>query len=372
MASLRFPNPVSDIRKFCDTYHYLYSDLGEETDFNLYDIRDVLIENKLMTSSGAVGEKAKKRSYNKDKSRDPLYNQSKMYSELFRMLGWIHPGKRKLNFHTTELGSYINRDRMSWEDIKPLVNECILHIVFPNPYVENKGIKAQRPFPNILKLIKEVDGFLFRDELIITVLTLEDDKKTDNYIKKYKKDILNLRKTEDHKSLRKKLKEVTKKENVKINTLQNYTRFPLGVLRSSGWCTTNRKSTYGKSLQAYSITKEGVKKVDELYDKVDIRFEDIRYNSRNKLKIDEYKEDFTEENILNFILLSHYNLLEQSDFSIENIMNSIKEMEEKCNDIINYFNIKNRSQIFFSPFQQTPKSIIKKANNYEKNNYMDD
>ena len=88
----RFSNAVSDIGKFISTYKQLYYHFVEYTNegkyFNHDDAAKFLALNGLATSLGAVGKEAFNRSTRDDKSRDPLYNQHKSYSEMFRMLGW--------------------------------------------------------------------------------------------------------------------------------------------------------------------------------------------------------------------------------------------------------------------------------------------
>ncbi|MES2143060.1 MAG: hypothetical protein V4516_01585 [Pseudomonadota bacterium] len=47
-----------------------------------------------------MGEEAVARSTRADRSRDPLYNQLKMYAELFRTLGWLHPCPQRDGWRT--------------------------------------------------------------------------------------------------------------------------------------------------------------------------------------------------------------------------------------------------------------------------------
>ena len=84
---LRFPNPGSHIDSFIKIYKELFDALSEAPFFTLDDISRTLVERNLATSSGFMGQEALTRSTREDRSRDPLYNQSKMYAELFRMLG---------------------------------------------------------------------------------------------------------------------------------------------------------------------------------------------------------------------------------------------------------------------------------------------
>ena len=101
---LRIPNPGSDLDSFVAIFKDLYDILGEMDDISLDDMTQALISRNQVTSQGAAGEEALRRSTRADRSRDPLYNQLKMYAECYRMLGWIHPNSKKLLFNFTLLG----------------------------------------------------------------------------------------------------------------------------------------------------------------------------------------------------------------------------------------------------------------------------
>ena len=98
MGVFRFSNAVSDIRKFIETYKVIYGELKETKNFTHDDATNTLIQHGLVSSSGAIGDEAINRSRRDDRSRDPLYNQLKMYSEIYRMLGWYHPGTKRTTF----------------------------------------------------------------------------------------------------------------------------------------------------------------------------------------------------------------------------------------------------------------------------------
>ena len=103
----RFSNAVSDIRKFIATYQQLHHELKGTPNFTHDDATKALISHGLVSSSGAIGDEALRRSTREDRSRDPLYNQHKMYSEIYRMLGWYEPGTARTNFNFPEYGEYL-------------------------------------------------------------------------------------------------------------------------------------------------------------------------------------------------------------------------------------------------------------------------
>ena len=103
----RFSNAVSDIGKFINTYKELYRSLKNRGAFSHDDATETLIYKGLVSSSGAIGKEAIKRSRRKDRSRDSLYNQLKSYSEMYRMLGWYNPASNRSQFLISEFGEYI-------------------------------------------------------------------------------------------------------------------------------------------------------------------------------------------------------------------------------------------------------------------------
>jgi len=352
MAVLRFPNPVSNIEKFWETFRVLYSSLSDTVDFDHDSMTRVLVGHNLVTSRGAVGDEAIRRSFTPNRSRDPLYNQLKMYSELYRMLGWLHPGKDRTHFVMTHLGSYVG-EATTWIDVKPLVKECILGITFPNPHVENRGGHRLRPFPLILRLMKACDGCVFRDELIISALSLSDDRKPDA-VSTLKEKIMSIRGS--YADLLEALESVA--DGLQNNTLRNYTRFPLGVLRSAGWATTVRdSSTYDRPMEAYRLTQIGKKEAIRLESMTDVRTE----------YLDEGM--FSKEETINFVLLSHYSMLERAGYCLDSVESYISEVERKCKAILQRFGVEKRSGILFSPYQQVERSLLEAADTYERNTY---
>ena len=75
---IRFPNPGSDINSFIRIFIELFEALEDKDTFDLDEFTAVLIDRQLATSCGYTGQQALTRSTRKDRSRDPLYNQSKM------------------------------------------------------------------------------------------------------------------------------------------------------------------------------------------------------------------------------------------------------------------------------------------------------
>ena len=75
---LRFPNPGSTIENFVSVYGAAFERLNGRS-VDLDDIVEAVVRANLATSSGYMGDEAVARSTRADRSRDPLYNQLKMY-----------------------------------------------------------------------------------------------------------------------------------------------------------------------------------------------------------------------------------------------------------------------------------------------------
>jgi len=170
---LRFPNPGSTIENFVSVYGAAFERLNGHT-VDLDEIVATVVAANLATSSGYMGEEAVARSTRADRSRDPLYNQLKMYAELFRILGWLHPTPQSaLNFTFTLLGQQVVA---AGRDFGPLLEECVLGIVYPTPILAVKGEFDLRPFAFILRVMAACDGHLSRDEMIIGPLSAASDR----------------------------------------------------------------------------------------------------------------------------------------------------------------------------------------------------
>lgn len=325
----RFPNPGSDIDSFIRIFQALFEELGYDTEFSLDDISTALINKNLASSSGYMGNEALSRSYNKDRSRDKLYNQSKMYAELFRSLGWFRTTKSRLNFSFSYLGIHLATSKN--QSSKLLMEESLLGMAFPNEVIDVKGNYNFRPFLCILRTIVEMGGVLCRDEIIAgpqSILNDRDQKDFDSMINQLKLFRSGKGNIKDY------LKDISEKRNISLVTMGNYTRFPLAVLDWTGWTTKERRSDIlpGNNHVFHVITDYGKKRFDELIRMKDIRCSDMK--------------NFTEKTQKSISRISFFGMLSRSGFDTSLFNNSIKDESE--------FLPKNlqKNTILFSPFQE--------------------
>lgn len=260
---LRFANPGSDIPNMVRVFVACAEALGQRSAVSLDDLVKAAVRAGLATSSGYSGEAAIERSYNPDRSRDAVYNLLKMYSELFRMLGWLHPtASSALTFRFTYFGAHVVEAGPDW---RALFEEALLGIAHPSAVLGVQGRQAIRPFAAILRTMHALGGDLLRDEMIVGPLTLADDR-DDAVLSRMIGRLQKLR--QSRLNLSKALAELGTARRVQVNTLKNYTRFPLAAVVIAGWATD---AGGGKR----RLTPKGEKVVARIQASTDLRLSDL-------------------------------------------------------------------------------------------------
>lgn len=323
---LRFPNPGSDMSAFVRTFQALFRSLGTLSDFSLDDMSRALVSSGLATSSGYIGQEALRRSTRSDRSLDPLFNQSKMYSELFRILGWIHPlPTSKQRFMFSFLGSHVGL-----ADCEPtlLVKECLLGIAYPNPLVVIKGSNSVRPIALVLLTAAVLEGRITRDEIILGPLNIDDDRRTESMSEMTDR-LRYLR--HDPLALQEALRSKASDLGVQVNTLHNYTRFPLGVLRWAGWSRRERDAGL-----FHVLTSEAAGLVEWIRNSHDVRARDLT--------------DYSADEVDSFLQVGVYRMFERAGYSIA--AEGLEAHECRCRNVLRNLRIHDTRRILFSPFQE--------------------
>ena len=102
---IRFRNPACDLHGMVKIFSAVYAHLKERETFGIDDMTQAIVGANLMSSSGYTGKKALELGASTDKRLDKTYNNSKMFSEWFRLLGWIvSVSSSALEFRFTYLG----------------------------------------------------------------------------------------------------------------------------------------------------------------------------------------------------------------------------------------------------------------------------
>jgi hypothetical protein len=297
---IRFPNPGSDIPSFIRVFQTLYTYLSDKAWFSLDDMSATLTNMNLAASSGYVGEQALALSTREDRSRDPLYNQSKMYAELFRTLGWMvsDDPEAALRFRFTLLG-----DHAAAADIDPkaIFEESVLGINYPNRILAIKGTEASRVFSAILRAATRLDGCICRDEIILGILNRSDvDDGAMDDITTY---IRGLRGSAAR--LERAMNETSARIEIQVNTMRNYTRFPLALMQFCEWfdrIPTKRFYPDSRPTIMFQLTAYGQKRAEKLDRSIDIRMS--------------YLETKPTEQQKAFIRLGFYSMLQRANFDI--------------------------------------------------------
>lgn len=323
---IRFPNPVSDISALVRTFQSMFAVLRTHAGFSLDDMSKALISRNLATSSGHIGAEALRRSTRPDRSLDPLFNQSKMYSEIFRILGWIHPtATSKQKFVFTFLGIHIG---LAQNEPTQMVKECLLGISYPNPLVVVKGANSIRPAALIILAAAALDGRITRDEIILGPLNIDDDRRVESV-----KEMISRLRQLRHKSveIEAALNEKAAQLNIQVNTLHNYTRFPLGILRWAKWTRPERDNGVFDIL-----TSEGIRMAEWIKSSHDVRAADL--------------VNFTTDEIDHFLQVTAYRMFERGGYNIT--AQGLENHERQCRSLLATLGIKDTKLILFSPFQE--------------------
>ena len=328
---LRFPNPGSTVENFVRVYSAAYERLNGRT-VDLDDIVAAVVASNLATSSGYMGKQAVERSTRNDRSRDPLYNQLKMYAELFRTLGWLHPTPHSaLKFTFTLLGEHIVA---AGRDFEPILQESALGVVYPTPILAVKSDSNLRPFAFILRVMAASEGHLSRDEMILGPLSAGTDRSQIN-LDTVVSSIYASR--ESAGSTAAALAALSTQRRIQVNTLQNYTRWPIALLRDLGWAVRGAaRFRNGRSYASFQLTDKGQALARRVANSVDLRPDDA-----TQLNVDERKA---------LAVVAHFRMLERSGFDIAWASTRIAEAETIAAPVLGRMGTDGRN-LLFSPFQ---------------------
>ena len=333
---IRFPNPGSDIPTFIRIFQVLYTYLEESRVFTLDDMSRTLTKMNLATSSGFVGEEALSRSTRRDRSLDPLYNQSKMYAELFRSLGWIASMDKALLFSFTYLGAHVAAAKV---DPKLIFEESVFGMSYPNQNIKTKNEDASRTFAAMLLIAKQTGGYTCRDEIILGAQNIDDTKPEaiDNAVRF----VMSLRGNSNR--LQSEIEKLSARLGISITTMQNYTRFVLSALTYCGWFVKEPKANCYKGRGVMlRLTDYGRSRIELLKNSLDVRltfFESIK--DKNKQSA--------------LIRLGFYSMLGRASFDIYSVAELIGKDKATITDIL------NGREILFSPYQLIRRETVDAA-----------
>lgn len=340
---IRFRNPSSSLETMISSFELLYSELNYKDSFNNDDIAKVLSKGNLMASSGFTGEQALQRGANKDRSRDKTYNNAKMFAEMFRLLGLISiVNSEASNYRFTYIAEHFVLEKANR---KPLICQCILGINNPNKIIDVSYSESIRFFACLLLSMKELDGIICRDEIILGPMCVDDNNSNQNFLCRIRfiKSIRgNFSRLE--KELEKLASSLTenKKEGMSVTSVQNCTRFPISVLKYCNWVDEiSNKEIYGKKIKFLKLNANGEKIIDRLKLYKDIRLSDY--------------ESIDESLKKSLIRLGVYQMLEDANFDISQVENQLNKDKKICS------NLTNNKSVLFSPYQTLELEVVNEA-----------
>jgi hypothetical protein len=336
---IRFPNPGSDINQMINIFKLLYANLSESQSFDLNNMADIMVTANVASSSGYIGAQALERSYErKDTSRNPLYNQAKMYAEVYRFMGWIVSSEdAALRFNFTFLGIHV---ATAGDSSGKLFEQCLLGINYPNKILDVRFRDINKPFVSIMKIVSLVDGEICRDEILIGPMNLSNGY-NDDEIENAASTIKNIRSTRKYSSLESELGNLSGSLGITINTMRNYTRFVISALVFCGWVIKIDSKVYGSKRDFLKITPKGTELVAWL-DKV------ASVNGSVLLEKDQKIIDAVSK-------VGFLQMLKRADFIVEE---DLAAMEVGINEIAEAFGEK---EVLFSPYQYFDKLSIKEV-----------
>ena len=300
----------------------------------LDDMVQATVEANLATSSGYMGKEAIARLTRKNRSRDPLYNQLKMYAELFRSLGWLRSTESSaLHYTFTLLGEQVVAADRHW---RSLLGETVLGIVYPSHAIKLSGDHDIRPFATILSTMLACNDGLSRDEMIVGPLSASSDRSKADMADIAAK-IMELR--EEPAAIKGALNELKEARGIQINTLRNYTRWPLAVLRDLGWTERDREPyrRSNKTFEIHRLTALGKERAHSLKGAVDLRVNQVdRLPFNQKRALSRH---------------AHFSMMERTGFDVSSVAEQLQRDEETRREALRKLRLPEDKPILFSPFQ---------------------
>lgn len=267
---IRFRNPACDLQGMLTTFKAVYRQLHGRETFTLTEMTQAIISANRMSSSGYTGQKALELGSSEERRRDKTYNNAKMLSEWFRLLGWMTAvSTTALEFRFTWLGAHAAE---LTGDPTAFLEECLLGISNPNAVLRVKYTEPVRFFRCLLRTMLRMDGRLCRDEMILGPMCADDRSEAS-----FSAMLDRLRAIRgDAAALEAAFDTLCTDLNMKAVSVRNCTRFPIAALRGCGWAEECRDHTIypGSSIKFFRLTDYGRKRAQELESVFDLRLQD--------------------------------------------------------------------------------------------------
>lgn len=328
---LRFRNPGSNLENQILLFQLLYRELWQQPSFDLKSMERVSVSKSLVTAYGHAGNNALEITSKRAESLNSTRMNMKMYAEVFRMLGWVAPANqgRSYPMRFTLLGACVGRT--SYEGAFALAQQSALGFVNPAEVTRRvKYSESVRFFPLVLRTLRDLGGIMYKHELCLGPMSCEDDLDSGAY-RRMLEYIQNIR--GDIQDLKTEFSNLCRSLEMKYDSVDNSTRFPLGLLNGLGWIETGiwDKTLYGRSLKCFRLTEEGESVLDDYLMLKDLRLEEFR-----KLE---------PELQAPMIRVGLYSMLERAGFSVGSGADALQL------DLAETESFLGGKELLFSPFQ---------------------
>lgn len=324
---IRFRNPVSDIGILIENFRKMYEDFVDFDYFDLDNIAEFCAREKLVSSSGYIGDEALKRSYAiKEDSRKSMKMQAKSYAELFRALGWIKSVDKSLHFNFSFLGMHI---AVSGIGAYSLFEQCLLGMEYQNHELNVKFSDINKPFINILFAAQMLDGYIYKHEIMLGPMSMSNGYSREELNKKITY-IKELRKSGDLSVLKEAFQKLADSENMQVTSVDNVTRFICPALLFVGWFRKVKMKTYGRSMPFLQLTPKGERVISMIKKSIVIKGDSLNLE-------DEYCKEISE--------LALLSMFKRANFEVEE---EIKKYDELLNTIKEKY---KKEDVLFSPYQ---------------------
>ena len=251
-----------------------------------------------------------------------------MYAELFRSLGWLHPTpEAALRYTFTLLGTQIV---LAGPHYAQLVGESALGIAYPSHALSGQRRNYHiRPFSFLLRAMLATNGLLTRDEMIIGPLSAESDRTT-GALDEVCARVFAAR--HDAATVAGELSSLSRQRGIQVNTLRNYTRWPIALMRDLGWIT---RMTSGRA--TFALTEQGRELAAWSSVAADIRADAFSTLGRSEAKA--------------FARFAHYSMLDRSGFDISSAAHLSNRSDPPLIRARRVLSIRPDQALLFSPFQ---------------------
>jgi hypothetical protein len=180
------------------------------------------------------------------------------------------------------------------------------------------------------------DNALSRDEMIVAPLCAANDRTKDcvsNMVSLVSKARTNAS------AIQSLLADVSKTRGIQLNTLRNYTRFPIAIMRDCGW-TEKTRLTFNKSRQSFEVhrlTPQGKDLANRLVSSTDVRIDQLDKLSPSQREA--------------LSIHAHYQMLERSSFDLTSVTKELAQNRRSFLSALDSLGANHEKPLLFSPFQ---------------------